>query len=434
VTDEAERGLARLALSFTVLVAVMAAHEFEHVTQVFQKDVAGAACPNDCRGLLGFAFDLEWVHFAYNVTIFVALVGIYIAGRMWRSEWRARFGWVLLSAGVVLQGYHVVEHVKKLDQWLMNGHNSPTPGLLGQRFSLVELHFALNTLVFLLVVGGYLGLGFHRRVWVGRTPVRLATAAALALVALVGSAWIWTERPPTVRLAAGVHRGPILLDRAQRLVGEPGAIVHGGIVITADDVVVRDLAVRGGEYGIAVEGAKNVLLQDIAITGASMDGINARRSSVTVRRCNIRMVGEYTQGIDISFAFDLAPSLVTGCTFVGGQEGIVSHMARVDFRNNHVRETTLRGITVTEMSMGTVSRNQIENVTGVGIYCGDYAHCEIRGNAVRGARPDVLSGDGMRQGYAILSHFGARARLADNTIADSPGHIRAANGATIEGG
>jgi len=431
VTSE-DRRLGRLALFFTLLVAVMAAHELEHVVQVFQKNAAGAVCPNDCRGLLGFAFDLEWVHFAYNTTIFAALVGLYVAGRMWRPEWRAQFGWVLLSAGLALQGYHVVEHVKKLDQWLMNGHNSPTPGFLGQRFSLVELHFTLNTLVFLLVVGGYVGLGFHRRVWAVRTHARLAAAAGLTLVALAGSAWVWTERPPTVRLAAGAHQGPIVIDRAQRLVGEPGAVVWGGIVITADDVVVRDLAVVGGEYGIAVEGAKNVLLQDVAISNSSMDGINARRSSVTIRRCSIRMAGEYTQGIDISFAFDLPPSRVVGCTVVGGQEGIVSHMAHVDFRRNQVRKTTMRGIAVTEMSMGAVTRNEVEDTVGVGIYCGDYSRCTITSNTVEDTRPDVGSDDGLRQGIGILAHFGADAVLSRNEVRGSPGGIRAWYEATIE--
>ena len=311
MTANTDRRLMRLSLVFTLLVAVMAGHELEHVIQILQKNAVGAACPNDCRGLLGFAFDLEWVHFVYNTTIFAALAAIYVDGRMWRSEWRTRFGWVMLSTGLVIQGYHVVEHVAKLDQWLANGHHSPTPGLLGQRFSLVELHFTLNTVVFALVLGGYFGLGFHQRAWAGRTPARLATAAGLTVVALAGSAWIWAERPPTVRLAAGVHAGPIVIDSAQRLVGEPGAIVQGGIVITADDVVVRDLAVRGGEYGITVEGAKNVLLQDIAVSRARLDGINTRRSQVTIRRCRIEsLVSPLAQGIDISFAFDLPPSRV----------------------------------------------------------------------------------------------------------------------------
>lgn len=425
------RGLLGIALAFTALVAVMAAHELEHVIQVAQKNAAGAACPNDCRGLLGFAFDLEWVHFAYNASILAALVGIWVAARMWRSEWRVRFGWVLLSSGIAVQGYHVVEHVQKLSQWFANGGHSPTPGFLGQRLSLVELHFALNTLVFCLVVGGYLALGFHRLAWAGRTRPRLAGAVALIAVALVGGGWIWSERPPTIRLAAGVHEGPIVLDSAQRLVGEPGAIVTNGIVITADDVIVRDLEVRGGDYGIELQGATNVLLQDVTITGAAMDGIHARRSALTVRRCTIEMAGEYTQGIDISFAFDLPGSRVTGCSVSGGQEGIVSHMAHVDFSRNRVRDTTMRAIAVTEMSMGKVSRNVVEDALGVGIYCGDYSHCDIARNTILGTRADLGSSDRGQHGHAILSHFHARAEVSGNRLERNANDLHSFAGGAI---
>ena len=235
----------------------MAAHEAEHVAQVAQKHVVSASCPNDCRGLLGFAFDIEWVHAAYNHSLLAALAALYLGFGLWRRPWRdRRWAWGALTVGIfVVQGYHVVEHSVKLEQWLENGHRSPTPGILGKHLSLVELHFGINTLVFVLVVGGYFGFGVHRRVWDLRTPWRIALAGALVAVAAVGIGATWAQRPPTVRLAAGVHDGPLHLTRAQRLVGEPGAIVRGGIVVTADDVIVRDLAVVGGENGIAVDGA-----------------------------------------------------------------------------------------------------------------------------------------------------------------------------------
>ena len=413
----------------------MAAHEAEHIAQVVQKDVISASCPNDCRGLLGFAFDLEWVHFAYNASIFAALAALYAGFGLWRAGWRQAHprAWVLLTGGIALQGYHVVEHAEKLAQWFANGRHSPTPGILGHHVGLVELHFALNTLVFALVLCGYVGFGLHGRLWELRTPRRLAaTGAAVALTA--AATWVaWEQRPPTVRLAAGVHRGPIVLDRAQRLVGEAGAVVRGGVVVTADDVVVRDLTVEGGAHGITVDGAENVLLEDVAVRASELDGISARQSAVTIRDCAVRdLRSEFAQGIDISFASDAGHSVVDGCTVVGGREGIVSHFAMVDIRDNTVRRTTLRGIAMTEMSMGAIERNEVEDSLGVAIFCGDYSHCSIDDNSVRDTRPDTASGDRTRLGYAIQAHFGAIAEVGSNSITRSPGGVGAFIRARLE--
>jgi len=411
---------AALAVSFSVLLAVMIGHEAEHVAQILQKDVLDASCPTDCRGVLGFVFDLEWVHFAYNVGIEAALLGIVGLFRLWRNPW--------LVTAVALQGYHVVEHVEKLQQWLANGHHSPTPGLLGMHFSLVELHFVFNTTVFLFVVAGYVSI----RAWRGIPGRTLALGAGLSAVTLVGGGWMYEQRPPTIRLAAGVHQGPIVLDRPSRLVGSPGAVVEGGILVRSDHVVVRDVTVRGGENGIVVEDATNVVLDGVAVEGAELDGINVRRSSVTIRDCRIgSFSGAWSMGIDISFAFDLPPSLVEGCRISGAREGLVSHFAKIRFRDNSVFGATLRAITVTEMSMGLVEENHVESARGVGIYCGDYSMCTIAGNRIAGTHADPASDDATRAGYAIQSHFGAEAVLRGNKLEGDPGRIGAFAEATI---
>jgi hypothetical protein len=249
----------------------------------------------------------------------------------------------------------------------------------------------------------------------GRAGSALLAAAPLVLAASLGVAW--ATQPPTIRLAAGVHQGPLVLDTAQRLVGEAGAVVRGGILITADDVLVQDVTVVGGEHGIEVDGARDVRLEDVTVLRSTLDGINARRSTVTIRDCRIALLeGEYTQGIDISFGFDLGPSTVERCEVIGAREGIVSHFAHVRLHDNRVTGATLRGITVTEMSMGSVSGNVVAGSRGVGVFCGDYSVCEIEDNWIVGTRPDSTSDDLARQGYAILSHFGATARLGDNEL------------------
>ena len=265
----------------------------------------------------------------------------------------------------------------------------------------------------------------------GRAGLGLSVAAPLAALAVLGTAW--TIEPPTVRLAAGVHEGPLVLDHAQTVVGEPGTVVRGGIVITADDVTVRRVRVVGGENGIDVDGAESVELEDVVVEGAELDGIHVRRGQVEIRGCEIRSrPAAYVQGIDISFGFDKRPSLVEDCTVVGGYEGIVTHFAVATIRDNEVRSTELRAITMTEMSMGAIRRNEVADAVGVGIFCGDYSHCEIDDNTVTDVVPDPASEERGRQGIAIFAHFGAEAELEGNDVTGSPGGIAASWDATIE--
>jgi hypothetical protein len=248
----------------------------------------------------------------------------------------------------------------------------------------------------------------------GRGGYALGLLAPASILAVLGAAF--ASQPPTVRLEAGTHAGPLVLDSSQKLVGDDGAIVRGGIVIRSDDVTVRNVTVLGGEVGISVDGVDDVLLDNVRVVGSTMDGINVRRGEVSIRNCSVQLTSPFAQGIDISFSFDKSPSLVDGCTVEAPWEGIVSHFAQVRFRDNTVRRTGLRAITVTEMSMGHVERNRVESARGVGIFCGDYSQCEIERNTVTGTMPARGSDDGTRAGYAIQAHFGAVARLEENRL------------------
>lgn len=264
----------------------------------------------------------------------------------------------------------------------------------------------------------------------GRAGPALAAAVIVAFAFLGGVAL--AMQPPTVRLSTGIHKGPLILDHAQTLVGEPGAVVRGGIVITADNVTVRDVTVVGGESGIEVDDAHNVTLERVRVSGADLDGIHVRRATVKIRDCLIHSpASAYAQGIDISFGFDLAPSLVEGCTVIGGREGIVTHFAMAHVENNRVVGTTLRALTLTEMSMAVVEGNHVENSLGVGIYCGDSSECEIDDNSVRDIRPDEASGDLTRLGYGIVVHSGAKAVLGDNDVSGVAARTKAFLGARI---
>jgi nitrous oxidase accessory protein NosD len=259
----------------------------------------------------------------------------------------------------------------------------------------------------------------------------VAFAAVVVALATAGSVG-WAGLPPTVRLAAGVHQGPLVLDRAQTLVGEPGAVVRDGIVIRADHVVVRNVTVEGGENGIEVQHAHSVLLDRVVVRGARMDGIHVRRGRVTIRNCTVQTTaGGFTQGIDISFSHDWGMSVVEDCVVLGGREGIVTHSAAVHVKDNEIRDTSLRAIAMTEMSMGAIDRNHVSDALGVGIFCGDYSECEIRRNRVRGTRPDHASGDYTRLGVAVEAHYEAKAELHRNDVAGNPTGVAAFVGAEL---
>ncbi|HXH87306.1 MAG TPA: right-handed parallel beta-helix repeat-containing protein [Gaiellaceae bacterium] len=344
-----------------------------------------------------------------------------------REWWPLQLAGVMIAVGLVL------------DVTLLHRLLPYQPGWVAVPLGLLELG-ATMVLVFRLDIEAPLwpALGFFAASWflaqvlghagfpllrlsygddggeLGRGGRALSLAAPVAALAVLGVAWV--AQPPTVHLAAGTHAGPLILDHAQTLVGEPGAVVRGGIVITADDVTVRDVSVFSGEIGIEVLSSEDVVLDGVRIAGTTMDGINARQSSLAIRDCRIELPEVAgPQGIDISFAGTLPPSTVERCEVTGGSEGIVSHMAMVMISENRVSGSRMRGIAVTEMSMGSVERNVVEDSVGVGIYCGDYSHCEINENSVSGTRPDA-SGNPTRAGFGILSHYGAVATLDDNQL------------------
>jgi len=247
----------------------------------------------------------------------------------------------------------------------------------------------------------------------GRGGGALRVAAPALAVAALGVAW--AAQPPVVRLPPGVVQGPLVLDRPQTVVGD-GTIVRGGIVVSSDDVTLRDLTVSGGETGIDVRDSENVRIERVRVVGASVDGISARQSSLRIRDCRVEMPRRpETQGIDVSFASDLPPTTIRRCVVTGGAEGIVSHMAMVSIRENLVSRTLMRGIAITEMSMGDATRNVVEDAAGVAIFCGDYSHCDVVENSVTGTREDG-SGVRSRAGYGVVSHYYAWTELRENQL------------------
>jgi Right handed beta helix region len=260
--------------------------------------------------------------------------------------------------------------------------------------------------------------------------------AGLAVVTLAvfgtAGAYAWSQLPPTVHLSAGVHQGPIVITRKQHLVGERGTVVRGGIIVRADDVVVRNVATLGGEYGIEVDGAHDVVLDDVRVVGATLDGIHVRRSRVTIRDCRVDSPSGWTQGIDISFSADKGMSMIEDCTVVGGMQGIVVDSAGVDIHGNRVSTTSYQAITMTEMSMGMIAKNEVAGAVGAGIACVDQSMCMIEHNHVSGTKPDRSTPGLERQnGYGIVSDYKAEAELSDNELVGNAGRVGVFAGAVV---
>ena len=258
---------------------------------------------------------------------------------------------------------------------------------------------------------------------------RRGALTAIAVVAIVvsGLGAAYAVRPPTIHLH-GTIQGPLVIRHAQTLVG---GTVKGGILIRANNVTLRNVTVVGGENGIDVLDAHHVMLDNVRVVGVSLDGIHVRRSSVMIENCKITSPnGPWVQGIDISFSMDKEMSMVEGCTIVGVREGIVTHMTMVDVRHNHIGATSLRGITMGEMSMGAISHNDVLGAHGVGIICLDHSECSIEHNTIVGTRTDP-SGDASRAGVAIEAHFFAKAKVKHNTIVASPGGVAAFDQSTL---
>ena len=238
----------------------------------------------------------------------------------------------------------------------------------------------------------------------GRLGAAVAVSAGIVLAGAGATAY--ALRPPVVHLAAGVHQGPLVITRREVLVGEPGAVVRGGIVVRARGVTIRNVSVVGGENGITIDGYRGTVLDRVSVSGSKLVGIHVRLAGVVIKNCTVDMLGNpLGQGIDISYNMNMGMSMVEGCTITGGMEGITTHSSMTQVTDNHVSRTTMRGISVTEMSMGMVMDNEVRDAHGIGIWCNDRSMCSIEHNTVVGTA-----------GVGVLASFQSEAALRGNQL------------------
>ena len=141
---------------FAVALGFQLFHLLEHVVQVAQGKFLGI---KPAHGILGSFFDLEWVHFIYNWGLFVLLIVATVAV-VREGKIRPPLGWLFLGATLAVQSYHVLEHTVKIYQHISTGAD-PAPGILGQIYDIIWLHFTFNVIVTATMIAAFVWLGLY---------------------------------------------------------------------------------------------------------------------------------------------------------------------------------------------------------------------------------------------------------------------------------
>ncbi|MEO6121345.1 MAG: hypothetical protein ABIW46_05190 [Acidimicrobiales bacterium] len=151
-----------VALLFLGALLYQGFHQLEHTIETVQLRVLG----HDSAHTLIGGLDFEWVHLGANVFLMWCIVAVAVgAGADTRASWRtdARVGWWGLCAALTVQGYHVVEHLVRIVQYVVSGGDYP-PGTVTTVLDPVWFHFGVNLTVLVGMAVAFFGLGLHRHV------------------------------------------------------------------------------------------------------------------------------------------------------------------------------------------------------------------------------------------------------------------------------
>lgn len=184
-----------------------------------------------------------------------------------------------------------------------------------------------------------------------------------------------SEAPPgdTITLTAGIHPGPIQIDRPVTIIGEAGAVIQGSgdgdvITITAPDVTIRGVTIRG--------------------TGISLDrenaGVTCTAPRITIEQCVFE---------DVLFGIYLKES--PGSVIRGNS--ITSKVLPLPRRGD--------GIRIWESSGTLIERNTVTASRDVVVWFSD--DVRLIGNTVTHGR------------YGMHFMYSDRNTLEDNTLSDN---------------
>ena len=133
-------------------------HWIEHGVQMYQHVLLSWPAAHS-HGIL-FFLDFEWNHFVFNTGyLIVLIIVLYLLHRSFPSDSAKDSARIFLWIGVFLQGYHEIEHVIKIWQHITTSCE-PCPGILGNFFDGVYVHFIFNTVVLILPAITFFAYGF----------------------------------------------------------------------------------------------------------------------------------------------------------------------------------------------------------------------------------------------------------------------------------
>ena len=223
----------------------------------------------------------------------------------------------------------------------------------------------------------------------------------------------------TLRLAAGLHAGPIVVERRLVLEGEPGAVVDGGgrgrvITLSAAGAVVRGLTVRNSgrslatmDAGIFVDKAgDDALVEDNHIED-TLFGVylwGPERATVSGNRIDgIRdmRVNERGNGVQL---WNTPGSVIAGNVIRHGRDGIFTTTSRRNVFSGNRFENTRIAVHYMYTNDSEVSDN-----VSVGNHVG-YALMYSRRLIVRG---NLSEGD---RDHGILLNYANRSRIQGNVV------------------
>lgn len=229
----------------------------------------------------------------------------------------------------------------------------------------------------------------------------------------------------TLVLASGVHAGPLRVERAVTLAGEPGAIVdgrgHGTVVeVTAPGTVVRDLEVRASgrrvitiDSGIHVVRAGHVRIERVRMSDVLYGVYAERADSLVVEDCElvgrVRPLDETGEGNGLHL-WTCADARLVRNRVSGFLDAVyLSFVDRIDVRGNTLTRNGRYGLHTMYCQRNRLVENRFEgNAAGIAIMFSN--HLEVARNA-------IVHNHGPRT-YGLLLRDCSDGRFEDNQLVD----------------